>query len=149
MTNQNKLIRSQVPWWPLFTAWFIALIATLGVLFVGEVMGQTPCNLCWFQRAFMFPLVIVLGIATLYSDTSVWRYGLPLAIGGVLVAGFHSLLYLGVIPEGITPCTKGISCTSADMTILGNLPLPVLALAAFSAITALLFILRSRSLYDT
>lgn len=131
-------------WAPLFAAWLIALLASLAVLFVGEVMGQAPCNLCWFQRAFMFPLAIVLGVAALRTDAAVWRYALPLAIGGVLLAGFHSLLYLGVIPERITPCSQGVSCTSADMTILGGLPLPVLALLAFGAIAALLLIARSR-----
>jgi len=132
-------------WAPLFAAWLIALLASLAVLFVGEVMGQVPCNLCWFQRAFMFPLAIVLGVAALRTDAAVWRYALPLAIGGVLLAGFHSLLYLGVIPERITPCSQGVSCTSADMTVLGGLPLPVLALAAFSAIALLLLITRSRT----
>jgi len=50
-------------WRPLGAAWTIALLSSLAVLFVGEVMGQAPCDLCWFQRAFMFPLAIILGIA--------------------------------------------------------------------------------------
>lgn len=132
-------------WAPLFGAWLIALLASLAVLFVGEVMGQTPCNLCWFQRAFMFPLSIVLGVATLRTEAAAWLYALPLAVGGALVAGFHSLLYLGLIPERIAPCSQGVSCTSADMTILGALPLPVLALVAFCAIAALLLLARSRT----
>ncbi len=132
-------------WAPLFAAWLIALLASLAVLFVGEVMGQTPCNLCWFQRAFMFPLAIVLGVAALRADAAVWRYALPLALVGALVAGFHSLLYLGLVPERITPCSQGVSCTSADMTILGGLPLPLLALAAFAAIAVLLLITRIRT----
>jgi disulfide bond formation protein DsbB len=93
----------------------------------------------------MFPLAIVLGVAALRADAAAWRYALPLAIGGVLVAGFHSLLYLSVIPERITPCSQGVSCTSADMTILGGLPLPMLALAAFGAIAVLLLFTRSRT----
>lgn len=137
--------RAQAGWAPLFAAWLVALLASLAVLFIGEVMGQIPCNLCWFQRAFMFPLAIVLGVASLRSDTAVWRYALPLAIGGLLVAGFHSLLYLGAIPERIAPCTQGVSCTSTDMTILGGLPLPLLALAAFGAIAVLLLLARSRN----
>ena len=42
-------------------AWTVATSASLAVLFIGEVLGQTPCLLCWFQRAFMFPLAIILG----------------------------------------------------------------------------------------
>ena len=52
--------------WPmLFAAWLIALVSTLAALFIGEVMGQAPCVLCWFQRAFMFPLAVILLIAAL------------------------------------------------------------------------------------
>jgi len=40
----------------------LALTASLAVRFVGEVLGQMPCLLCWYQRAFMFPLTIVLGL---------------------------------------------------------------------------------------
>lgn len=136
---------AQPGWTPLLMAWLIALGSSLAVLFVGEVMGQAPCNLCWFQRAFMFPLTIVLGVACLRSDTTIWRYALPLAAGGMLVAGFHSLLYAGLIPERITPCSQGLSCTNADMTILGGLPLPFLALGAFGAIAALLLKTRTRT----
>ena len=43
-------------------AWAVALASTLAVLFIGEVPGQMPCLLCWYQRAFMFPLAIILGL---------------------------------------------------------------------------------------
>lgn len=132
-------------WTLLFSAWIVALGASLAVLFIGEVMGQTPCNLCWFQRAFMFPLAIVLGVASLRADAAVRYYALPLSIGGMLVAGFHSLLYFGVLPERIQPCSQGASCTDAEMTILGGMPLPVLALVAFGGIAVLLFLTRARA----
>lgn len=125
-------------WAPVFAAWVIALAAALGALFIGEVMGQAPCNLCWFQRAFMFPLAVMLGIASFRADPGIWRYALPLAVIGGGIAAFHSLLYAGVIPEAIKPCGQGPSCASADMTILGDLPLPYLSFAAFLSIAALL-----------
>lgn len=132
--------------WPLlFAAWLLALISTLGALFIGEVMGQTPCVLCWFQRAFMFPLVLVLAVACYRLDAEAWRYALPLAAAGWLLAAYHLLLYLGVIPEAIEPCGAGPSCASADMTVLGGLPIPLLSLAAFSAIVVLLFLIRSKT----
>lgn len=137
-------LRSSV-WSLLLTAWLLALLATLAVLFVGEVMGQVPCNLCWFQRAFMFPLVIILGVACYLSDAGVWRYALPVAVAGLLVALYHNLLYFRVIPEAIKPCGMGPSCSGADMTVLGSLPLPLLSLGVFSLIAVLLLLVRGRS----
>lgn len=134
------------PWLSLAGAWLIAVIASLSALFIGEVMGQTPCHLCWLQRAFMFPLAIVLGVACLRPDGEGWRYGLPLAICGLLLAGFHSLVFLGFVTERITTCSgQGVSCSSAEMTIFGGIPLPVLALLAFSAIAALLILARTKT----
>lgn len=133
-------------WPPLFAAFAIALVASLAVLFVGEVMGQVPCNLCWFQRAFMFPLAVVLGVAALRSDSYAAVYGIALAVCGWLVAGFHTLVYAGIVPERIQPCTaSGPSCSGSDMTILGGVPLPVLSLAAFTAVIVLLLLSRRRS----
>ncbi|MHB2166464.1 disulfide bond formation protein B [Alsobacter sp. R-9] len=125
--------------WCLLCAWIIALAATLAALFIGEIMGRTPCDLCWHQRVFMFPLAVILAVAAFRGDAGVWRYALPLAVLGWLVAGFHSLLYAGVVSEAIRPCGKGVSCTGADMTILG-LPLPYLSLIAFTGVGALLLV---------
>lgn len=132
--------------WPwLFAAWLIALVSSLTVLFVGEVMGQVPCNLCWFQRAFMFPLAVMLAVACLRSDATVVAHALPLAAIGAAIASFHTLLYVGVIPQSIQPCGEGPSCTSADMTLAGLLPLPALALMAFVAIAGALILGRARA----
>lgn len=121
----------------LVLAWIVALAASLSVLFIGEVLGQTPCNLCWFQRAFMFPLVIVLGLGLWWRDPRVGRYGIVLGIGGGVVALWHLGLYVGVIPESIKPCTaSGPSCTDDNQVVFG-IPIPLLALVAFALIALL------------
>lgn len=132
-------------WGLLFTAWIIALSSTLGAVFIGEVMGQTPCVLCWYQRAFMFPLAIVLAVACFRAEISGWAYALPLAVIGWLVAAYHLLLYTGAISEEVTPCSAGPSCSDASMTILGSIPIPMLSMGAFTAIVLLLLILRKRT----
>lgn len=119
---------------PLMAAFLIALAATLGALFIGEVLGQMPCTLCWYQRIAMFPLVPILGLALWRGDGMARPYGLPLALAGLAVAAWHSGLYAGLIPEAVAPCTKdGPSCSGPAQMILG-LPIPYLSLAAFAAI---------------
>jgi len=126
----------------LFAAWLVAMCASLSVLFIGEVLGQTPCNLCWFQRVFMFPLAVILGVAAWRSDLTIWRYAAPLALLGGAVALYHSLLYAGFVPAPITPCTAtGPSCTDDAMLIFG-LPIPVLSFLTFGAILFLLLQVR-------
>lgn len=132
-------------WWLLLAAWLVSLAATLGALFIGEVMGQAPCNLCWYQRIFMFPLALILTVACLKRDAGVWRYAFPLVATGFGFALYHSLHYGGVIPEPIVQCGVGPSCLSAGMSLFGWLPIPFLSLAAFGAIGVLLFLARRRS----
>ncbi len=132
-------------WLPTFGAWMIALTSTLGALFIGEVMGQAPCDLCWHQRAFMFPLAVLLAVAAFRSDGRAWFYAAPLAAIGWLIAAFHNLLYFKVIPTAIKPCGQGPSCSGDGMILFGALPIPLLSLAAFTAIIILLLIVRRRT----
>lgn len=148
MSNRRKLMTAHLEprqdvdrerrWLALFAAWSVALGSTLGALFIGEIMGQAPCSLCWHQRAFMFPLAIILGVAALRNDLEVWFYALPLSIVGGIIAGFHGLLYAGILPREIEPCGSGPSCSSSAMTILGGVPLPYLSVIAFMTINLLL-----------
>lgn len=125
----------------LFLAWLIALVSTLGALFIGEIMERTPCDLCWYQRIAMFPLALILGIASFSSDMAVRRYVIPIAATGAVIAFWHSLLFAGIIPEPAQPCTReGPSCTGGEQTLFGVLPLPFLSAASFIAIILLLTI---------
>jgi len=77
-------------------------------------------------------------------DPKVVRYALPLTVGGWLVALYHTLLYEGFIPESASPCARGVSCSEEYIELLGFLSIPALSLLAFTAIGALLLVLRSR-----
>ena len=131
-------------WLVLFGAWLVVSAATLGSLFFSEIMDFAPCSLCWYQRIFMYPLVIVLAVGLLPLDRQVVRFGLPLAIGGWLFALFHTLLYEGVIPESASPCSMGVSCSEEYIELLGFLSIPLLSLLAFTAVVGALLFLRKR-----
>ncbi len=126
------------PWTLLLLAWLVALAATAGALFIGEVMLMVPCQLCWYQRIFMFPLALILGMACFSEDRRGAVYALPLALGGAAMAGYHTLLVAGVIPKAWLPCSAGVSCADQRLEILNGIQIPWLSLAAFVAIGLLL-----------
>ncbi|PRD64706.1 disulfide bond formation protein B [Malikia granosa] len=125
-------------WSLLLLAWLIATTATLGALFIGEVMLMTPCTLCWYQRIFMFPIAIILGIACFTDDRQGAVYALALALGGLAMAGYHTLLVAGLIPKSWVPCSAGVSCADQKLEILNGVQIPWLSLAAFMALAFLL-----------
>jgi disulfide bond formation protein DsbB len=132
------------PWPPLFGAWLIALLATAGALFLGEVMGKTPCVLCWYQRIAMFPLALILGIGLLEPDGRSIRYALPLAWAGGAIALYHCLIFWGLIAQALVPCGAGGSCADAEVQVAGGVPIPLLSLLAFTAILMLLWLAKSK-----
>ncbi len=135
---------AKAPWPPLFLAWALSLAATAGSLFLGEVMGMTPCVLCWYQRIAMYPLVLVLGLGVLDSDARCLRYAMPIAWAGWGLAVWHCALFWGLVAESLTPCGKGGSCADADLHVAGLVPIPLLSLLAFTALLLLMAVARKR-----
>ncbi len=131
-------------WSLLFLSWLLVTTAAAGSLFFSEVMDLPPCSLCWVQRAFMFPLVIVLFAGLFPFEPKTVRFALPLAGVGWAVATYHVLLTWGVIPESAAPCTEGVSCSEVEWALLGVLSIPVLSWLVFTAVAALLLGLRRR-----
>ncbi len=86
----------------------------------------------------MYPLVVIIGTAIVKKDVNLRAYALPLTLIGLGIAVYHNLLYYGIIPESITPCTAGVSCTSRQITWLGFITIPFLALVAFIVTAACL-----------
>lgn len=132
-------------WTPLFLAWLMAAASTLGALFFSEVMGLAPCELCWWQRVFMFPLALILPLGLFPPDPKAVRYSLPLALAGWGVAVFHWLLVLGVIPEQVRPCARGVPCAEVTLQWFGFLNLPLLSVLAFTVIIALLALAHTKA----
>ena len=143
MAAENK--PDNTNWTLLFLCWLLATVSTLGSLFFSYVMGFAPCVLCWYQRIFLFPLVIVLAFGLFPFDKNVIKFALPLAIAGWLTALYHNLLYSGIIPESIQPCSRGVSCTEKYIDLFGFLTIPMLSLLSFTTIIIMLFILRRRT----
>jgi len=131
-------------WLILFICWLIAGVSTLGSLFFSEIMQFPPCVLCWYQRIFLFPLVFIFASGLYSFGKSVVGYAAPLVAAGWLVALYHNLLYVGIIPESIQPCSQGVSCTEEYIDLFGFLTIPMLSLLSFTCILILLFILNRR-----
>lgn len=143
--NTPPAAPAQTGWTLIFLAWLVATVATLSALFLGEVMGYTPCVLCWYQRICMFPLAVVLPFGMFPPTRRVIGAGIALAVPGLALALFHQLLVAGVIPERIQPCSQGVPCSQTVATWFGFLTLPLLSIAAFAAILALLLAAFRRS----
>lgn len=118
----------------LFIAWFISTIATLGSLYFSEIRGFIPCELCWFQRIFMYPLPLILGISIFQNDYTSKKYVLPMSMIGWVISLYHySLQKIPGFTE-IKACSNGVPCSGEYINWIGFITIPFLSLMAFSVI---------------
>src|SRR5579864_5425272 len=96
----------------LYIAWVQSLLAMLGSLYFSEIKKFPPCILCWYQRILMYPLVLIIAVGILRKDKNLPHYVLPLSAIGTIIAVYHNLLYMNIIPESLAPCVAGVSCTT-------------------------------------
>jgi len=133
-------------WTLLFLGWLLVSVSTTISLFFSSVLEYEPCVLCWYQRICLFPMIFILAAGLFPAfDKSVIKYALPLSIAGGLTAFYHTLLYAGIIPENIQPCSKGVSCTEKYIELFGFVSIPMLSFLAFSTLVALLIFLKRRT----
>ncbi|MFD1130577.1 disulfide oxidoreductase [Paenibacillus provencensis] len=128
----------------LYLAWIVAVTATLGSLYFSEIRGFIPCELCWYQRILMYPLSILLGISAFYNDRNIKKYVLPLSILGACISLFHYLQQKLPGFASIKPCTSGVPCNIQYIDWLNFITIPFLALIAFTFISLLLILTKTK-----
>lgn len=124
----------------LYFAWLFACIGTLTSLYFSDIIHFDPCHLCWFQRIFLFPMAILLGMGAYRGDKTIVRYTLPL-----IALGFLFALYQIAIQEipGWNPieiCGAGPSCAEKTNIGLGFITIPMLSAGNFLLIALLLIL---------
>ncbi|MEK7194843.1 MAG: disulfide bond formation protein B [Patescibacteria group bacterium] len=119
-------------------AFLAALGASVGSLIYSNIIGYPPCTLCWWQRIFIYPEVIILGFALWRRDANGSLYGISVAIPGIIIALYHNWINLGGKALGTCGISTGaVSCTQRFIHEFGYITIPLMSL------TVLLIILLS------
>ncbi|AWC27634.1 disulfide oxidoreductase [Bacillus cytotoxicus] len=125
----------------LLTAWGASFIATLGSLYFSEIMKFEPCVLCWYQRIFMYPFVLWLGIAIAKKDYRIASYSLPIASIGACISLYHyGIQKISALSEVGAVCGR-VPCTGEYINWFGFITIPFLALIGFMTIIICSFII--------
>ena len=131
----------------LMLAFVVALVCTCGSLFYSEIAGFTPCELCWFQRIFMYPEVILLGLAVWRKNTSIVDYVLSLSVVGGLISLYHNYIYYynNGLNAHCLVAGQGVSCVKRYVFEFGYITIPMMALTGFAIIIVCLVFVKMGS----
>jgi disulfide bond formation protein DsbB len=110
-------------------AFLVSLVAIAGSLFYSSYAGYTPCVLCWYQRIFMYPEVLILGLALYRKENHIVDYSLALAVAGLVISIYHNYIYFKGLHS--TVCTTAESCITPYVSEFGYITIPMMALTAF------------------
>ena len=121
----------------------IAIAATLSTL-AYQFYYETPvCELCWWQRIFMYPIDIVALVSLLFLIRGNHIVIGALASIGAAFAGYHYYYHFQIFVLGKTlslPCSGyGLlpACTSSPIVIFGFVTIPLMGLLTFLGIVVL------------
>ena len=119
-------------------AWIVAAVTTLGSLYYSEHAGFVPCELCWYQRIVMYPLVIVLAVAWLRRDLQVWKTVLVFVVIGAPLSLYHWLVERVPAFAESSSCSITVPCTTPYFEKLGFVTLAWMAMSSFLLIGVLM-----------
>lgn len=112
-------------------------------LFYSNIVGYPACELCWIQRIFLYPQLILFGMELYKRDRSIVDFSLVFATIGSIVSIYH--VYVenggtrGLACASIAPSsTSQISCNVRYIYEFGYITMPIMALTLSLFIIALL-----------
>lgn len=125
----------------LLLAFLAALAGLIGSLIYSDVIGFPPCILCWYQRIFLYPQVILLGMAYFKKDKNIFDYSIALSVIGGLVALYNQYLQFGgslFLPCGVD--SNAVSCSIRYVFEFGYITIPMMSLTVFALLIVLAFL---------
>ena len=112
----------------ILLGFIVTLLAVLGSLLLEYGVGYPPCELCWWQRIFLFPQAVIFLIALIKKDRNVFQYVVPLSAITVLISLYHAYIQLGG-SVSVLPCTaEGAACAAVYILEYGYITIPTMSL---------------------
>lgn len=120
----------------------IGFLITLGgtflTLFYSEVLGYAPCDLCWYQRIFLYPQIFIFAYAWYKKDKNILPYTLILSLVGLVIALYHHMLQVGY--DVYKPCSTSpfaVDCAKPSFIEFGFVTFPFMAVVLFGFLSVL------------
>lgn len=115
----------------------ISLMGTVGSILLSVYFKLAACELCWYQRVFLFVIPVISAIAIMKNDTKGYIYAYYLSLIGLTFSTYHSLIQSKIFASDNVFCnpTALIDCATPAFTYFGFVTVPVIAFSVFYLIS--------------
>jgi disulfide bond formation protein DsbB len=110
-----------------------SLGGTVGSILLSLYFKLEPCELCWYQRLFLFCTPVITSIALLKKEKTAHLYIFWLSLLGLCVSIYHSLLQSKIFVADTLFCNpvSAIDCSIPSFTYYGFVTVPVISFSVF------------------
>lgn len=138
-------IASLLSKWGLQIGFTFSLGALLLTLYYSDILGIPPCPLCWWGRIFLYPQVVLFGLAIWKQDRGIAFYSIWLSSFGLIVALYNHMLQM--FPSSHLPCpaTGEVSCSQIFFLEFGYITFPLMGATLFAFLIVLMMFVRSNT----
>jgi disulfide bond formation protein DsbB len=128
--------------WGLWIGFALTLGGTILTLYYSEILGFVPCGWCWVQRVFLWPQVLLFGIALLKGDRRVADYSIAFSVVGGAAALYQHYLQMG--GHSVVPCPASGAgdCAQRILFEFGYITFPLMAFSIFAFLIILMLFAR-------
>jgi disulfide bond formation protein DsbB len=128
VSGLNDVVK-QIGGMALPLAFVVTLVSAAMTLYYSDVLGFEPCPLCWWQRIFLYPQVMLFGLA-LWKGIPYRLLSVVLSVFGLGFAVYHHALQM--LPAGSLPCpASNHSCAAITFVEYGYITYPLMAATLF------------------
>jgi len=107
----------------------VAIGSVVGSLIYSNIIGFEPCILCWWERLFIYPQVVILAIGIWLKDRNAFFYSFVFSALTIILSGYHTFIQL--FPNSSSFCGGlSVSCSKVYFIHFGYITIPTMALSA-------------------
>ena len=140
-TNKQNSLILLVSTYVLQLSYVTALVGVTMSLFYSEVVHYVPCDLCWYQRIFLYPQVFLFAYAWYKKDRNVLPYAIVLSVVGFIIAAYHHMLQIGF--DLMKPCSSAlfaVDCAKPTFIEYGFVTFPLMSAVLFGTLLVIAFV---------
>lgn len=135
----------------LYGAMAAIVLVAIGGALVYQLAYLTPvCELCWWQRIFLFPIAVIALVAAWYRIREAHIMVGILAVFGLFYAVYHYYYHFqGLVLGNVLalPCSSGgllPACTDSPILTFGFITIPFMGILVFVNLLVLAFFVHQK-----
>ncbi len=151
--HRDKIMQIDYERW-LIVIGSIAILATITSLIYQFIYKTPVCELCWWQRIFLYPIEIITLVAVWKKTKEAHITVAILATIGLFFASYHYYYHFQgfVLGNKLTlPCSYGgllPACTDSPILVFGFITIPFMGILIFVAVLLLAWIAQQKLIKD-